>query len=350
MSNQLFSNNASTTIGSAIGSTATTITVASGSGALFPTITAGQFFSATLFAASSTTGIPNEIVYVTARSGDTMTVVRGREGTTAQAWSVGDVFANFPTAGFFNNVVGSSDIQSQFGNSGVDSGTANAGAVTLSPTVLSLSSILYSPIRVLKTSAANTSAYTLNVNGLGAKNVTLSGGALVSGQLPASQVFEVVWDGTNFELLSLPDNIPNSSLAPMAANTIKANLTGSTANPSDTTIPALLTSLGFGAYSLSNAGYYNLPNGLLIQWKSITAYDDATEVVTFPIAFPNACWYVFTTIQLSNNPTAGGGNTLGCWGAPSPSSNKTQANISYNSSTGDGSPNPVTVGFWAIGY
>jgi len=141
-----------------------------------------------------------------------MTVVRGQEGTTPQSWAVGASFSNFITAGLLNNLVGTNDIQSQFGNSAVDSGSTNAGVVTLSPAITSLSSILYSPIRVLKIGTANTGAYTLNVNGLGAKSVILNGSALTNGQLAASAVYEVVWDGTNFELMSNP--VPAAAAAP----------------------------------------------------------------------------------------------------------------------------------------
>jgi len=202
MSTEQFSNNATTTLGSSASSGTTTITVASGTGSEFPNPTGGQFFSATLWAAGSTTGTPNEIVYCTARSGDTMTVVRGREGTTAQAWAVGDTFANYPTAAWYNGVASITDIQSQFGNSATDSGTANAGVVTLAPVPAGLSSLLLSPIRIFKGGAANTGAYTINVNGLGVHAVTINGAAIPAGKLPASQIFEVVWDGTNFELLS----------------------------------------------------------------------------------------------------------------------------------------------------
>ena len=213
MSLYQFTNNANTTLGSAISSGATTITVATGTGILFPTLGTGQYFTATLFAAGSSTGLPNEIVRVTARTGDTMTVLRGQEGTTAQSWNVGDSFSNFITAGLLNNLVGLNDVQSQFGNSAVDAGSTNAGVVTLSPAITSLASILYSPIRVLKINTANTGAYTLNVNGLGAKSVVFNGSALTNNQLAAGSIYQVAWDGTNFELLSSP--VPAAATAPV---------------------------------------------------------------------------------------------------------------------------------------
>lgn len=211
MSKLLFSNNAATTLGSAISAVTTTITVTSGTGSEFPSPTGGDYFSATLWAAGSTTGTPNEIVYVTARTGDTMTVMRGQEGTTAQAWNVGDTFANYPTAAFYNNAATDAGIQKQAGNFAADTGTANAGVATLTP-VPTLASLLGAPIRVLKAASANTGAYTLNVNGLGVKPVTLNGFPLAAGQLPASQIFEVAWDGASFELLSVPAGLTTGRL------------------------------------------------------------------------------------------------------------------------------------------
>ena len=89
-----WTNNATTTIASGIASGDTTITVAGGTGALFPTLGVGDRFYATLNDSSNNI----EIVEVTARSGDVMTVVRGQDGTTALAWVGGDKFELRPTA------------------------------------------------------------------------------------------------------------------------------------------------------------------------------------------------------------------------------------------------------------
>jgi ribosomal protein L18 len=78
-------NNASATLGAALTSSATTATLTSGNGAIFPSIGAGEFFYATLIDTSNNL----EVVKVTARSGDVLTIVRGQDGTTARAYSVG---------------------------------------------------------------------------------------------------------------------------------------------------------------------------------------------------------------------------------------------------------------------
>jgi hypothetical protein len=72
-------NNASTTVPLAISSTDTSLTVAAGVGATFPVMGAGDYFYATIQDVNN----HFEIVKVTARADDTMTIVRGQEGTLA---------------------------------------------------------------------------------------------------------------------------------------------------------------------------------------------------------------------------------------------------------------------------
>lgn len=94
----LFSNNASSTVAGSIAPTDTTVNIAPGTGIEFPNpINPGDFFCATFY--DQATKTINEIVHVTARSGDTFTIVRGQEGTTPAAWNTGDIIANLITAG-----------------------------------------------------------------------------------------------------------------------------------------------------------------------------------------------------------------------------------------------------------
>lgn len=203
MPNQLFSNNAITTLGSSLSSSATTLTVSTGTGVLFRSPTGVQYFLLTLFAAGSTSGTPNEIVKVTSRTGDTMVIVRAQEGTTALNWSVGDNVSDQLTQGTMENLSQVVDTQAQAGNWATDSGSANAGAITLTPAPASLAAIEGAPIRVLKVNSANTGAYTLNVNGLGATAVVLPPNtALIGGEFGASGWFQVVYDGTRFQVQS----------------------------------------------------------------------------------------------------------------------------------------------------
>lgn len=79
------SNLAATTLAAGIAPAATSITVATGAGASFPSLGTNDYFYATLANSSGT-----EIVKVTARATDTLTVVRAQEGTTAKTFNAGD--------------------------------------------------------------------------------------------------------------------------------------------------------------------------------------------------------------------------------------------------------------------
>jgi len=78
-----FTNNAATTLAAGINSSATSISVTDGS--VFPSLSSGEHFYCTF---DDTTNV--EIVKVTARSSNTLTVVRGQDNTTARAFSSGD--------------------------------------------------------------------------------------------------------------------------------------------------------------------------------------------------------------------------------------------------------------------
>lgn len=95
-----FANNAWGTLASSITSTDTTITLTAGHGARFPTLGTNEVFLATLIDSSNNL----EIIEVTARSTDTLTVVRGQEGTTARAYGAGDRIELRVTKGVLESV------------------------------------------------------------------------------------------------------------------------------------------------------------------------------------------------------------------------------------------------------
>lgn len=96
---QLFTNNAASGLASAVGAGATAIPLKTGDGAKFPTPGGGDFFLVTLFQKSGADEVNHEIVKCTARSGDTLTVVRAQEGTAARAFNVDDPLELRLTAG-----------------------------------------------------------------------------------------------------------------------------------------------------------------------------------------------------------------------------------------------------------
>lgn len=94
-----FSNNAVSKLAANITAASTTLTLQTGDGAKFPALTGTQFFMATLIKSDGTT----EVVKVTARSSDTLTVVRAAEPVagiqTAYSFSTGDRIEHRLTAG-----------------------------------------------------------------------------------------------------------------------------------------------------------------------------------------------------------------------------------------------------------
>ncbi|HFG0668204.1 TPA: hypothetical protein ACGEPU_004600, partial [Salmonella enterica] len=101
----LAANNAQTVLAAGISSTATSLTVNTGTGTLFPSPATGtSFFKLTIIDAA--TGTLTEIVHVTARNGDVFTIQRGQEGTVPRAWSANDIAANMMTAGTLSYIFG----------------------------------------------------------------------------------------------------------------------------------------------------------------------------------------------------------------------------------------------------
>lgn len=117
------SNNAFGTLSAAINTSATTVTLDSGQGARFPTLGSGDYFFGTLVDTNNNL----EIVKVTARSSDSLTVVRGQDGTSGTAFSIGDRFELRPVAALFNDIIDNASI------AGVTTDSNNIG-IGVSPT------------------------------------------------------------------------------------------------------------------------------------------------------------------------------------------------------------------------
>jgi hypothetical protein len=95
----LYTNNATSTLASAITNSATSLAVATGTGTRFPAPSGGDFFYATLVSGNTV-----EIVKVTARATDTLTVTRAQEGTTAAAFNAGATVELRITAGMLDQI------------------------------------------------------------------------------------------------------------------------------------------------------------------------------------------------------------------------------------------------------
>jgi len=93
-------------------------------------------------------------------------------------------------------------------NYAVDSGVANAYIANLSP---ALATYTAGVLVQFKASNANTTASTVNINGLGVKTIKKSNGNdLSGGEIVSGQVVELEYDGTNFQIISPTANTASS--------------------------------------------------------------------------------------------------------------------------------------------
>lgn len=192
---ELFSNNANATLAGAISNVSLALNLASGTGALFPNPNNanGEFFRLSLSDAAAQ--VNHEIVFVTARTGDTCTIVRAQEDTVAQAWSAGDIAANMNTAGAMQNLQQLSQAQNNPATFAVDTGTVNSVVLAYTPVRPTGAQGVALWFRALN---ANTGPTTVTINSGTSYNLFGSGGfALQGGELQAGGVYQIVFDSVN---------------------------------------------------------------------------------------------------------------------------------------------------------
>jgi hypothetical protein len=139
-----FSNNAKTTLSSGITSSATSIAVVDA--AAWPTLGSGDHTLCTLITVADPDVL--EIVKVTAISGNTLTVVRAQEGTTARAFASADKAELRVTAGLLEQALTGTDVVK------LDSLTASATASYS----MAVGGVAYSP--------SNVNALVVSLNGV----------------------------------------------------------------------------------------------------------------------------------------------------------------------------------------
>lgn len=106
----VFANFARSVLAEGISANDTQLRVTESTGDKFPPPdgTYAEIFSALLIE-----GANREIVYCTARGADVMTVERGKEGTTARAFSAGATLVHVPTAAFFEQLLNSGSFSAE---------------------------------------------------------------------------------------------------------------------------------------------------------------------------------------------------------------------------------------------
>jgi microcystin-dependent protein len=138
-----FGNNIRATLAADINSLQTVFSVMPGTGALFARTLqedaslSNPSYSKTIYSKITITDALEtvfEICHLISVTGDSLTVIRGQEGTTRKGWSLNDVVSNFSTRGSENNFVQIEDLQNGKYLSAIAGGTANALTITLPST------------------------------------------------------------------------------------------------------------------------------------------------------------------------------------------------------------------------
>jgi hypothetical protein len=119
---------------------------------------------------------------------------------------------------------------------------------------------------------ANTSTTTVNINGLGAQQITqrslnTAPAACTGGEIQAGDIIEIEYDGVNFQIL------------------------------------------GERSYSnriFASPGYTYLPGGFILQWGAVAVPTSSTQTFTYLIPFPNS---IFNIVITPNSAAAYGGVT-----------------------------------------
>ncbi|HAG2517432.1 TPA: tail fiber protein [Salmonella enterica] len=127
-----FGNNVVSSLAADITASQTTIQVMPGAGAMFANLLTSDYANSSnplkTYAKVTLTDAKEtvfEVCHLTAVNNDTLTVIRGQEGTTAKGWSLNDVIANFATRGSENQFVQIEQFQSGHYVAGVAGGTEN---------------------------------------------------------------------------------------------------------------------------------------------------------------------------------------------------------------------------------
>lgn len=291
----LAANNAQTVLAAGISASATSLTVNSGTGSLFPAPSDGvSFFKLTLIDAA--TGQLTEIMHVTARTGDTMTIERGQEGTTARTWSANDIAANMMTAGTLNYILANFQPldATLTALAGLATG-ANKLPYFTGPDSASQTDITSVGRDIIgKTTIADILAYL----GLGA--------IATSSDIQSGIANKLVDAAGLIGAIATDADIQNKVARKFVDAAGLIGAIGTLADVTSGSLRKFVNSLTLRQYlpvkALSGNGFLRIPDvpgGTIIQWGQVTGtINEGTQNVTFPTPFPTTARFA-TAIPLN---------------------------------------------------
>lgn len=278
------------------GTSGLSFTVAAGTGLLFPSLGAGDYFYGIFKDASGN----REIVKISARSTDSMTIAtggRGLDGTTARTWAAGDYFVLGVTNIALLESLGNENLAA-IGNltSAADTVSYFTGSGTAALTGLTafVRTLLDDPDGATFFSTLITSATAATARsdlGLGSIATQDANAVSITGGSVAGITDLAIADGGTgastaaAAFAAIKQQGDSSTSGAWRAGTNAEQLAGALSTVVCT--PAGIAS----GLSLLGSGYFKLPGGLILQWGNATGSGDIPAggtafSGTFPLAFP----------------------------------------------------------------
>ncbi len=199
-------------------------------------------------------------------------------GSTATTQAPGDNSTKVATTAYadasFATKVG---VQNESYTYATDTGSANAYAIAPSPAI---AAYVAGQSFTVKAANSNTTTSTLAVSGLTAKTIKKFDGVtnLVSGDIIAGQIFEVIYDGTNFQMAS-PGGTPGSG----AVSSVFGRTGAVVATTGDYTA-AQITNAESTTNKDAASGYAGLDSGTKLKLPEQATAIDARTTVTEAIS------------------------------------------------------------------
>ena len=192
--------------------------------------------------------------------------------------------ANLPMGSFIHTGVGNATVRTNYASAGQvqDSTLTYLTSVSGTDTITATAPVSMNAyaagqtFRFIAAGANTTTSVTLNINSIGAKNITKNGTtALAVGDIPASSVVVVVYDGTQFQLTTLPTYTPTITLSSNNTWTGKQTFNGTS--------------------SLISSKFVNAIEGITVSATVATGtinYDVTTQSVLYYTSNASANWTV----------------------------------------------------------
>jgi hypothetical protein len=192
--------------------------------------------------------------------------------------------ANLPMGSYIHTGVGNATARTNYASAAQvqDSTLTYLTSISGTDTITAIAPVSMSALaagqtfRFIAAGANTTTAVTLNINSIGAKNITKNGTtALAAGDIPSGSIVVVVYDGTQFQLTTLPTYTPTFNLTTNNTWTGKQTFTGTS--------------------SVLSSKFVNALEGVTVSATAATGtinYDVTTQSVLYYTSNASANWTV----------------------------------------------------------